>query len=459
MANACESPLIRRPRQTTTARRQSQPGRYADAWSSSPTEPKAHLRPPVFARLSDAPEELIVRAGEKYGWIQGFVDAGCPRGELLNFANRHAASRGLPPDVVPRYTTLNTWVHRYLAFGRVGLLDTPRGDAGQSRTVVGEDLKLFELLATAGERSAAAITARIADLRASTGRMPSEMAIYRALKQFERQNPHLTAAARNGLTALRHQYRLALSHGVLPGGVRLGLDSTVADIWARIYTGLDEDRANGGWRPIRPVLTVVEDLGSRLCVSFNLSILRIDSGICKAVLGRAINQRANYPGLRSVGWPREIAVDKGAEHQGGFMALLKRANIALVKREANNPESGAHVERLIGTITREVFRTHLASTRMQKLFDPYAPPESDGKRTMVQAMYDPERGELPVSALPTLEELEAKLLAWATLYNDRPHSGLPVNDPRIRRLISTEANRSLARQVTAPTQRQDEEVA
>lgn len=242
----------------------------------------------------------------------------------------------------------------------------------------------------------------------------------------------MLAVARNGVIAFRNLYRISITQGFLPGGFRLGLDTTVADVWTRVP---DPDVA-GGWRAARAVLTIVVDVGSRMLVTFNLSLRPIDSGIMRGVLLRAIRQEHNYPGLLSTGVPHEVQVDRGAEHQGLFRETLKRLGIERRVTGDSNPQGNGRVERLIDTINKEVFSSLPGYSPTQRPIDPYAPPENDAKRNLRDLKYEPYRLELPVMALLTLPELEVRILGWATVYNQRPHRSLPANSEPLRQMIA-----------------------
>jgi hypothetical protein len=101
----------------------------------------------------------------------------------------------------------------------------------------------------------------------------------------------------------------------------------------------------------------------------------------------------------------------------------------------NSPQGQARVERLIGTITTEVFQNAVGYSKVEKWFDPFKPSDSDAKRSPSRLKYEPFRNEVPVTALLKLEDLDAKLLAWAITYNRRPHRALPVSSPNMVRLF------------------------
>jgi hypothetical protein len=183
---------------------------------------------------------------------------------------------------------------------------------------------------------------------------------------------------------------------------------------------------------------VIEDIGTRLCVAFNLSLVAIDSGIICGTFLRACNQDVQdevHPGLVSPGIPFEVCLDQGSEHRGRFRELLDRLGIEVVPGRENEPEAHAHVERLIESITQRLFRSLPGFSETHKAFNPYAPLEADAKRRVRDLKYDPYRLELPVTALLTLDELEERILAWVTVYNHTPHSGLPTESAALQQMI------------------------
>lgn len=426
-APAGATPEAAKPAAKPATRRRRRPSAYRRSWASAavgvPTGD-------ADGRLDELPRDLVLRAArEKYPWIARFIREKCPPGKLMAYARLYAEANAIPPAKIPPYSTLNTWVHRYLAArGLAGLVDAPSRQAGRSRAVTGDALKHLEVAASTG-RGPARILDYLAEALPPGAALPAYHAVFRELKRFEQREPHLVAMAREGPTWFRDHCEIALSHGIFPGGLRLTIDSTVADAWVRVRYG-------GGYKAFRPVLTVVEDVGSRLGVTFNLSLYAIDAGICAAVLGRALTQAENYPGLLSVGVPHQITLDKGAEHQGAFRELLDVLRIEVVPRKDNDPRGGPHVERLLGTITSEVLANLKGYSKCERVFDPYAPAEDDVKRNLTALKYAPYKREVAVEALPTLAELEARILAFLTVYNERPHKALRLDDAATQAVLA-----------------------
>ena len=388
------------------------------------------LPPPQFSRLSRVPQDLLKRAtSKKLVWVQRFVSEGRPRGKVEEYAKAAKEGLGLKAPVPP-YTTLMTWAYRYEEFGILGLVDSIPSHAGTSYAL-DDEAKLFLRVAIIGGKKT--VTAARSFLIDHLGgeRTPSYNTCLREVRRLRRDDPHLSAMAEHGEAYFKNLFRLAIAQGALPAGFRYEIDSTVADIWVRV----PDPRNPGMWLAVRPVLTVIQDAGSRALLAFNLSLSAVDSGIVLGTVQRAIDPVFNYPGLISLGVPQEIAVDQGAEHRGDFLKVMRYLGVEVIHGIPNEPQGRAKVERLIRTITTEVLSHMLGYSPIHKRLDPYAPADADAKRTMTRLKYEPFRREVLVEQLPTLPELEAKILAWGSLYNDRPHQGLPSDSPELRQLL------------------------
>lgn len=413
-------------------RRKVHPQKYDKQWSEA-SGPKDWVPAPGYDSLSDAPPDLVMRAAtEKLPWVQKFVLEGCPYGKLLPYAVASAELRNLPLEAVPPYKTLNTWAHQYMGYGILGLVDKVRKTAGDERVLDGEAKHLVEVGLVGGKQGYSNLTSFVNRHTPSHEKPIKYHSIYRYAKKFKRENAALMAMATAGEVAVRNRFRLALSHGILPGGVEWAVDSTVANNWARI-PDLTEP---GGWKPVRPVFTLIEDIGSRVVLTFNFSLVAIDSGIILGTFQRAVDPAFNHPGLFSFPPPHRVSVDPGAEHRGVFSQAMKRMGIDLKVGRSNEPQGRARLERAIESVETEVFAHQVGYSATQKRFDPYAPPEADTKRNLTQLKYDPYRLEVPIMALPRIPDLEAAVLGWATVYNDRSHRGLPLDSAELRRLIA-----------------------
>ena len=384
---------------------------------------------PGYASHTEAPAHLLEQAFAKQRWLERWAREGYPKGRLLTYAREYARVMQIPEPEIPPTATLHTWAARYRAYGIVGLINHVRRDAGHSRSLQ----RLAPHLARVGKPSAeqlvetyligkAGTPAGLQDflLRQVPGsagrRILSYWTCWRAARAFKAREPHLWAMATRGAAYVDQHFKISIPQAYQPGGYCLAMDSTVLDVWVRIP---DLSRPDA-WRAIRPVLTLVIDQGTRLLVTFQLSLSAVDSGICCGVLRKAIRQEANYPQLLSTGVPFQISVDKGAEHQGAFAAALARYGIECVPRLPDNPQGGARVERLIDTVNTEVLLNLPGYSKLETFLDPYRPPERDGKRGLASLKYESYRRELPVESLLSLPELERTLLAWGLVYKERP---------------------------------------
>lgn len=409
-------------------------GSYARQWSGAGRR-KKYLKPPAYTSLDEVPADIMQRGlTEKLPWIQKFINSGYPRGKLKEYARDYALSLDIDPADVPPYTTLNTWAHRYREFGLLGLMDGVRADAGASRTVppqVGDVAKIFRV---GGKMGPSDILTALHE-HFDTDKIPEYDALRRFIRKYERDNPHLMVLADEGFAGWRNKFRLALAGTNWPGGFVYAVDSTVADIWVRVR----DQSAPEGWRAVRLVLTVIEDVGSRLLVTFNLSFKAVDAGILKGVFRKAVVQDANHDGLLSPGLPRSVLLDEGAEHQGQFREMLDLYSVGILGGAGYHPERNGREERLIQTLQREVFGALLGYSKTHQRFDPYARPDKELTRRLTDLKYDPYRLEVPVMALQEVQELEAKIIGWGQNYNAWTHSGLPADSKELMAIAAKAA--------------------
>jgi transposase InsO family protein len=430
-------------------KRGSKRGRYDTSRIKDPLA-KPWLKPPVYQVFSEAPRHIQERAREKGRWVRRYVNDGRPRRKLPKYIAEYARAAGIPANKIPPYQTIYRWAVRLEVFGEVGLLDAPSASAGKPqvrrvedeqnpgeriavRSITPEQEELIIVGLFGGQLGYTDLLNFLADHSPPGSNLPSYEVVRAVALRAERENPHLAAIASQGLIAHRDLNQLSLSHGALPGGYCLAIDSTVADIWVRV----SDATQRSGFAAKRPILTTVMDVGSRSLITFNLSLHPIDSGIIKGVFQRAIYQEGNYPGLLSTGLlPYELMLDKGAEHRAEFRELIDQLTIKVRPRMANNPKGGAHVETLTGTIATEVFKGLVGYAPTQEDFDPYAAPEADTKRSLRDRKYESYKAEWPVEFLLPIEELEAVICGWGVSYNERPHVGLPVESSEIRRVVA-----------------------
>lgn len=403
-------------------------GSHDSHWADPVTNPK-DLPPPAYTTLEDVPEHILERGIAKLAWIQRFLNEGCPRGRMMQFARAYAET--LPGNVEPPPdSTLRGWIHRHRHFGLLGLMDAVPEQSRRVLTTETEDE--IAVLRFGAKQGPAAVLKELQDLG---GESPSYSTVRRAIRKLERENPHLAVLVDQGVPGYKNTLRLALAGGRFPAGTHVAVDSTTADILIR----MPDRNAPDGWIARRPALTVVEDIGSRALLSFNLSLFAVDSGIILSTFRRGVMQEATYPGLVSLPTlPRRVYVDKGAEHQGEFKAMLEKWGVEIKSGRPEEPEENARVERLIGTLTSEVFKPEPGYSKNHEVFDPYADPDKESRRRFAQLKYAPIRTEIPIKALLTLAQLEHKILSWAIGYNLRSHPGLPMDEEFMRLAAAVE---------------------
>lgn len=402
--------------------RKSQPGSYRSAWQLDVTDPPPALRMPHYDNMDEVPGDLRQRAVEKSVWVRRFVEEGCPRGRLKRYAEAYADARGIPREKVPAYNTLRDWARLYALWGTVGLVDKVRRDAGRSRDIKG-DVREIALACLVGLKSGCAQALSYLDRALpKDAQLPSYHAMWREIQRFRRRNPHLVALVREGVGGWRNRFRLALPGVEFPAGYRVALDSTACDLLVRVR----DFSTRAGWKAIRCVLTVVEDVGSRALLTFNLSTCDIDSGIALGTIRRTILPGLNYPGLPTIGLPREVLVDSGPEHLATFRRALQGGGVKVVYT-SGSPEDNGRIERVIDTINTEVLANLPGYIPAQKLFNLYRDPKNEDAKSLLSLRINPYKEEIALDMLLPLEELEARINAWGTLYNARGHSSLGAN--------------------------------
>lgn len=414
--------------------RKAQIGSYKGHWEDTEAEPADWVPAPHYSSMTEAPPDLVERAlTEKLPWVQRFVNEGCPRGKLMEYARAYADAFGFSPSEIPPYTTLNTWAHQLKAYGPLGLVDKVRKDVGTSKVIGDALLDTLEKAYLGGKMKATDAARFVAGQMDPGEAAPDIHAFYRAIRRLRKHKHHLVVAAREGMGRVKSAFRLAGRHLFLPGGLVLAIDSTVADIWVQVPDASEES----GIRPMRPVLTLVQDLGTRMIVTFNYSLHPVNSGITKGTLLRAVYPDSNFEGLLSTGIPEVVISDRGAEHRGSFDKLLDTLGVDHVT--SSEPEGRAVVERAIGTLNRELFAGLRGYSRTQEKFDPYARPEHDERRDPELGKYDSYKLEIFREDLLTLPELEEHTLAFCKSLNERPLKSLSLGSPEIRALINIAA--------------------
>ena len=168
-------------------------------------------------------------------------------------------------------------------------------------------------------------------------------------------------------------------------------------------------------KPIgRPYLTLAIDVYSRMITGYYLSLdapSATSVGMClvQSILPKdrvlaKFGIDAKWPVL---GYPRKIHVDNGADFRSNTLEKsCSLHSIPIEFRPLARPEYGGHIERLIGSVMREVHR--LDGTTFSNIFE--------------KGEYDAEK-----HANMTLFELEKWLVTFITkIYHQRVHSGIEM---------------------------------
>ena len=386
-----------------------------------------HLSPPAYTSVAQAPTTLVQRAREKKQWIQSFVDAGCPPLQLMAFA-ADAAAGMTGPVTIPAYTTLRTWVERYLAFGGLrGLIDKPGGRRPRRTQNPGLTEKQDAHLRLIAHANISA--AQAARMLAPLGTKPVSTiyhTVSRTLHDVRAGAPHAFEIARSGGAGHRARNELSLPKPTVLPGERFAIDSTVLDCWIQMPSAED-----GRVRAHRPVLTILEDEGSRRLLTFGLFLKQVDSQMMTSLMARVFVPGHNWLGLPTVVRPREINADHGAEHHGDFQRAMTDAGISFVDRLPEAPKGGAKVERLHRTMQMELFTGLVGASASYTPLDELKPYVDAKGRRIRDQRWETFKQEIAPELLFSMAELEEKIRTWAVAYNARPHRGLPQSQLRV----------------------------
>ena len=165
----------------------------------------------------------------------------------------------------------------------------------------------------------------------------------------------------------------------------------------------------------RPWITVAIDVFSRMVVGFYLSFDTpgaLGTGLCiahsvlpKEIWLEKIGVKAEWP---CWGFMNTIHVDNAKEFRGNMLKMAcTNYNISLEFRPVATPHFGGHIERLLGTFSKEIHNlpgTTFSSPELRKNYD------SEGKASL------------------TLSEFEKWLTLYITkIYNVKEHSALGMS--------------------------------
>ncbi|MCC6769778.1 MAG: hypothetical protein IT360_01085 [Gemmatimonadaceae bacterium] len=386
------------------------------------------LSPPRFARLEDAPEELQRRVTFRYPWVQAAMGRP-PKQSVERALREHAQLTGVATADIPKRSTVLTWVRRFEAFGRCGLLDGLRADAGTKRALkrlpakaglTPDEVEHLIAVVVCGAKGKTIDVVHLVNerLRRFGVEVPYQT-VWDWVDAYRRRHPHDVHFAHEGQGAFAEDTRLHLGMASVPPGMLHSFDSSPADEWVRIPDPTEAD----GWRRVRPIITRVIDVGSRSALSFEVTIGSLTADIVLGVLRRAYVPGENWEGLPTVDLPKTTRADTGPEHRAVVEQVLNDFHLSTVGPPLD-PESRTHIERLHRTLGELTSRGELGRTttsRVAKPTDTSTREHARGKRARDREV---RRAERPLMTLRTLEEFVDACLRAVIAYNRRAHSGL-----------------------------------
>ncbi len=169
-------------------------------------------------------------------------------------------------------------------------------------------------------------------------------------------------------------------------------------------------------KPIgRPWLTLAIDVYSRMIVGYYLSFDAPSATSIAMCVAHAILEKDEWLTLHGVkaqwpvwGFPRTIHVDNGSDFRSDtFRHSCLTYNILLEFRPVRQPRYGGHIERMLGTVLKEIHA--LPGTTFSSIKD------KEG--------YDPDK-----HAVMTKSEFETWLVGWiCNVYHERLHKGIGMS--------------------------------
>lgn len=316
----------------------------------------------------------------------------------------HAANAGI------NVATLYRWISRYTTTGDIRSLLPLRPDGGRGRSRLSEEIET--IVSTTIEKEY--LTKQKKDVQKVIA------SVHAACRQAGLDPPsHQTI--RNRIRAISEKVRIAAREGRKQAeeiyGARPGrlsdIDTPLAA--AQIdHTKLDlivvddVDRLPVG----RPWITVLIDLFSRVILGFYLSLDSPGTHGTGLAIAHAVLPKENWLVARGLGgnwpcwgFPSNLMADNAGEFRGDTLRMAcKQHHMNLDFRPVARPHYGAHIERLLGSLT----------------IDLHAVPGTTFSNPTERGTYDSEG-----TAILTLSELESWIGQWITeIYHKRLHRGI-----------------------------------
>lgn len=312
--------------------------------------PAAPSKPPSRKDMNAHDAEALAEAARKYDIIKPLLDKS---GRTKQDVSARAAETGV------HYVTLYRWLRLFETTGKVtAFVRQDRKDKGSfllapdTEKIVADTIEAFYL--TKQKRTPAKTIAEVEKVCTKAGiKAPHPNTIRARIKKLD---AFKKTKARAGSKAARDAYAPLKGH--FPGA-DFPLSVVQVD-----HTPLDIILVDDIHRqPIgRPWLTLLIDVFSRMVLGFYISFDppgNLSLGLC---LAQAFLPKENWLAKLGIetawpcwGIPRTIHADNAKEFRGNMlMNACKEYGIDLEWRPVATPHYGSHIERLLGTLNREV---------------------------------------------------------------------------------------------------------
>ncbi|CAA9299278.1 MAG: TniA putative transposase [uncultured Gemmatimonadetes bacterium] len=357
--------------------------------------------------LAALPDEDLAEAERRYQLIR----------PLLEDRHRTAAAvKEVAAAADVHWTTIYAWIRAFEAVGRLSALLPPKPPGGHGKTRLDPEVEkvlqetIQDTYLTKQKRSVSQ-TIKEVNRRLANAGLPkphpnttrNRIAVLTAQERINR---------RWGAAAARQEYELI--KGAFPGAEVPLAVAQVDHMQLDIEVVDDEERHGIG----RPWLTLVIDVFSRMVLGFYVSLDPPgNTGTGLAIAHSALPKdawlakrgiAANWP---CWGFARKYHADNAKEFRGNMLQLACKEHQSDIEwRPLKQPRYGAHVERLLGTIAREIHG--LPGTT-------FSNPAARGDYNSA------------AQATMTLAALEVWLATWiCKVYHIRVHSGLGTSPLR-----------------------------
>ncbi len=306
-------------------------------------------------------------------------------------------------------STLYKWISNYRNDGRLTSLLPPSRNGGRGRSRLNPEV---DRIITVGieehhlknnQPTAASTVREVLRLcRAAGVPLPHGNTIRKRIDAIPREKRMRRRGNSKGATAQFGEKAGRYEGAVQPLSV-VQIDHTRLDVVL-----VDEDQR---LPLLRPWITLVFDVYSRMVLGFYVSFDDPGAHGTGAAIARAVLPKESWlaqMGLQASwpcwGFPQTIHVDNAREFRGEMLRLAcEQYGISLAFRPVAKPEMGGHIERMMGTLGREIHELPGVALK-----------------PTVRGDYDPvERSGM------TLAELELQITEFITgVYHNRVHSGI-----------------------------------